>query len=470
MTSSQTQDFDVIVIGSGPGGYVCAIRCAQLGYKTACIEAEKTLGGTCLNVGCIPSKALLESSHHYHRLKHEISEHGITTGETSFDLKKMLARKDRVVKTITKGVDYLFAKNKVSWLKGHGRFIDANHVAVVNQGQEAHYHTKFAVIATGSSPIELPIAPFDHQLIVNSSDALTFSSVPKHLVVVGGGVIGLELGSVWARLGSQVTVVEACDQILVGSDREVSSHMHKILTKQGLQIELNTRLEGLEKIENDKVEVFCQKKGEKTSFIGDKALIAVGRKPNTNGLGLQQIGVQCDAQGRIEVNSSWQTSQPNIYALGDVIPGLMLAHKASEEGIAVAETLAGEMSHINYSAIPNIVYTWPEMASIGLSEEQCCQQGLEYKVGKFFFKANGRARAMAESEGFAKAIADKKTDKLLGFHILGACASEMIAEIAIAFEYGASSEDIARSVHAHPTLAEIMKEAALDVDGRAIHC
>ena len=461
--------FDVIVIGSGPGGYVCAVRAAQLGLKVACVESQETLGGTCLNVGCIPSKALLESSHHFTLAKNEFVDHGIQIEGLNLDLKKMLKRKEGVVDSITSGVEYLFKKNKISWLKGLGSCENANEVKVIQDGNASLFSAKSIVIATGSAPIEIPPAKFDHEFIVDSTDALEFSEVPQDLLVIGGGVIGLELGSVWLRLGAKVTVVEAQDKILGETDKGISREMLKILKKQGMEIRLNTMLESSE-VKNGKVYTKVRNdKGQIEELVSDKVLISVGRKPVSQNLGLEALGISLDKQGYVDVNQSYQTKVPNIYAIGDVTRGPMLAHKAEEEGIAVAENIAGKSGHVNYEAIASIVYTWPELASIGLSEEQCKEKKLEYKSGKFYFKANGRAKAMNAAEGFVKILADKTSDRLLGVHIIGPMASEMIAEAACAFEFGASAEDIARSVHAHPTLAEVMKEAALDVDKRAIH-
>jgi dihydrolipoamide dehydrogenase len=459
-----TDQFDAIVIGAGPGGYVCAIRLAQLGLKTACVEEKSTLGGTCLNVGCIPSKALLESSHLYHNAVHNFDAHGISTNKVSFDLGKMLKRKDSVVSDITKGVEFLFSKNKITWLKGRGSFKDKNTVTVAGKD----YKATNIVIASGSYPVEIPTAKFDHKTVIDSTDALNLQKVPKHLVVVGGGVIGLELGSVWKRLGADVTVVEALDSILATTDSQVSTQAQKIFAKQGIKFHLESFLE---KVETDSsgAKVYCKSKDKSFVIDADKVLIAVGRGALSQNLGLDKVGVKVNSSSQIETDSSLRTNVENIYAVGDVTKGAMLAHKASEEGLAVAETIAGKSGHVNYRAIPSIVYTWPEIASVGLSEQECKEQGLAYNVGKFSYKANGRARAAGESEGFVKIIADKKTDLMLGVHIIGAQASELISEVVIAFEYGASAEDLARSSHGHPTLAEMIKEAALDVDKRAIH-
>jgi dihydrolipoamide dehydrogenase len=463
-----TDSFDVIVIGSGPGGYVCAIRAAQLGLKTACIEASATLGGTCLNVGCIPSKALLESSHLYHVAKHDFAQHGISAQNLEFNVKKMVERKDSVVDSITKGVEFLFKKNQVTWLKGRAVLKSATTVLVEKDGNTVEYGAKNIVIATGSTPIEIPSVKFDHRYILDSSDALKLESVPDHLIVIGGGVIGLELGSVWLRLGSKVTVIEAADKILGATDNSVSLEMQKILKKQGMEFHLSTTLQEAE-IKGNRVHVVCAKGPERIVFECDKLLVAVGRRPYTDRLGLEAVGIEKDARGRIPVTSDFKSKIAGIYAIGDVIAGPMLAHKAEEEGIAVAENIAGKCGHVNYDAIPSVVYTWPEIATVGKSEEELTNAGMSFKKSSFPFKANGRAKAMGNVDGFVKILADSKTDRLLGVHIIGPMASELIAEVAIAFEYKASAEDLARSIHAHPTLAEAIKEAALGIDGRTIH-
>jgi len=464
-----TTPYDLLVIGAGPGGYVAAIRAAQLGLKTACVEASATLGGTCLNIGCIPSKALLESSHHYWHTQHELASHGITCKEVTFDVSKMLARKNEVVKGITSGVDFLFKKNKVERLLGKASLVNATTVEVVGPDQKStKYEARHILLATGSAPIEIPIAKFDHSHIVDSTDALQFSAPPGHLIVVGGGVIGLELGSVWLRLGAKVTVIEALDHILGAIDLQTAAFLQKSLTQQGMTFHLSTKLESTS-IKGNQVVARCKKGAEVLEFEGDKLLVAVGRKAYTQGLQLDRVGIQLDPGGRIPVDAHFATKVPGIYAIGDVITGPMLAHKAEEEGVAIAEFLAGKKGHVNYEAIPGVVYTWPEVATIGKSEETLKQEGIPYRVGKFPYKANGRAKAMGDADGMAKVLAHKDTDRLLGVHLVGPWASEMIAEMAIAFEFGASAEDIARSVHAHPTLAEIWKEAALAVDQRSLH-
>jgi dihydrolipoamide dehydrogenase len=464
-----SEEYDLIIIGSGPAGYVCAIRAAQLGLKTACVEYEATLGGTCLNVGCIPSKALLQSSEEYEKILHESEKHGINVGKVTLDLEKMLERKLGVVKGLTGGIEYLFKKNKITWLKGRGSFVDATTIKVTDaKGKESTYKTKKVVVATGSKPVEIPPAKFDRDRIVSSTGALSFPMVPKHLIVVGGGVIGLELGSVWLRLGSKVTVVEAQDRILATMDGDVSKEMTKILKKQGMEFMLDTKLKGTS-VTKTQVKAVCEKAGETIEIKGDRMLVAVGRYANTAGLNPEAVGLKLDERGRVSVNEHWQSNIPNIYAIGDVIVGPMLAHKAEDEGVAVAEVIAGKHGHVNYEAIPGVVYTWPEVASVGLSEEECKEKGIKVNIGKFPYAVNGRAQALGTTDGFAKLIADATTDRLLGAHLVGPTASELISELVIAMEFGASAEDIARSCHAHPTLSEVTKEAALGVDRRSLH-
>ncbi len=461
--------FDLTVIGGGPGGYVAAIRAAQLGLKVACVESRGTLGGTCLNVGCIPSKALLQSSEVLHQAQHKMKEHGVTVGDVSFDLSQMMKRKNEIVKKLTGGIEFLFKKNKITYFKGRGAFLGSSQIKVTAEdGKETVFSSQKTIIATGSEPIELPSAPFDETTIVSSTGALSLDKVPGHLVVIGGGVIGLELGSVWARLGSKVTVIEAAPSILPMMDKDVVRTMKKVLGAEGLQFHEETKFVGLVK-DKSGVKVTAEKDGQKIEIPCDKVLVAVGRRAFTKGLGLDSIGLQTEKNGKIKVDSHFQTAVQGVYAIGDVIDGAMLAHKAEEEGVACAEIIAGKAGHVNYEAIPNVVYTWPEVAAIGLSEQEAQAQGREVKIGKFPFAPNGRALAMGEGEGFVKLIADKVTDRLLGAHIVGPSASELIAELAIAFEYSASAEDIARSVHAHPTLAEAIKEAALAVDKRSLH-
>lgn len=469
--SDHGNEFDAIVIGAGPGGYVCAIRLAQLGFKTACVEARDTLGGTCLNVGCIPSKALLESSHQYHKACHEFDEHGIEIKGIKANIKKMIARKEKVIESNVSGIEFLFKKNKVTWLKGTGSITGPGKVSVVGTSDkvENSYAAKHIIIATGSVPIEIPIAKYDHKVICDSTDALDWTKVPESLCVVGGGVIGLELGSVWARLGSKVTVIEAAPKILGPTDKSVSNQLSKILKKQGIDIRVGTSVTSVSKKGASKAVVTVEKNGETEEIECQKVLVAVGRRAYTDKLGLENVGVKTDDRGRVEINDHFETSAPGIYAIGDVVRGAMLAHKAEDEGVALAEMLAGQKPHINYNIIPGIIYTWPEVATVGKTEEQLKQEGVSFRKGQFNFKANGRAKAMGDDDGLVKILADKETDEVLGVHMIGPQASELIAEVVLAMEYRASSEDIARTVHAHPTLSEAVKEAALAVDGRAIH-
>ncbi|MFY9287194.1 MAG: dihydrolipoyl dehydrogenase [Alphaproteobacteria bacterium] len=461
-----TTSYDLIVIGAGPGGYVAAIRGAQLGLKTACVETTPTLGGTCLNVGCIPSKALLTSSEKYHEAKHSLGTHGIKLGDIKIDLAAMMAHKSKVVKDNTAGIEYLFKKNKVDWLKGKGVITAPGQVTV---GSET-YTAKNIIIATGSESTPLPGVAVDEKRIVTSTGALSLPSIPKTMVVIGGGVIGLELGSVWQRLGTEVTVIEFLDRILPGTDNELAKAAHKILNKQGIQFKLGTKVTSA-RVEGNEVALNLEAAagGNAEKMKADVVLLSIGRRPYTEGLGLEKVGVKLDERKRVIVDHHFETNVKGIYAIGDVIAGAMLAHKAEEEGVVCAEMIAGQSGHINYDAIPGVVYTWPEIASVGKSEEQLKSEGIEYKAGKFPFSANGRARAMADTDGFVKILADKHTDRVLGAHIIGPDAGTMIAELALAIEFGASSEDIARTSHAHPTLNEAVKEAALAVDGRPIH-
>lgn len=462
-----SESFDVIFVGSGPGGYVGAVRAAQLGLKTAIVEKESTLGGTCLNVGCIPSKALLDSSEHFDMAKHHFDEHGVGVSEVSLDLNKMMGRKDKIVKDLTKGVAYLMRKNKVSVLEGMGSIVDPNTVRVTaKDGTAAEHKTKNIVIATGSVPNALPTLQVDGKNIITSTEALSLPQVPKHLIVVGGGVIGLELGSVWLRLGAKVSVIEYGERICGGMDRQVTDQLKKILEKQGFQFLMSTKVKGA-RVSGEGVSVAIEgKNGEAMENItGDVVLVAAGRKAYTEGLGLEALGIERDKAGRVEVDEHLRTKKyANIFAIGDVIAGPMLAHKAEEEGVAVAETIAGRAGHVNYLTVPGIVYTWPEVASVGYTEEQLKEKGVEYKAGKFPFTPNGRAKAMGFTDGFVKILADKTTDRVLGVHVVGPRASDMIAEAVVAMEFGASAEDIARSFHGHPTLSEVMREAALAVD------
>ena len=464
------EKFDLIVIGGGPGGYVCAIRAAQLGLKTACVESRGTLGGTCLNVGCIPSKSLLNLSENYKKAKKDFINQGIEISNVKLNIDKMMSNKNKSVQVLTKGIEFLFKKNKVTYIKGKGVIFSKQDVVVYNNNEKKNYKAKNIVIATGSCPTSIPGIDIDEKNILSSTGALSLSSVPKSLTVIGGGYIGLEMGSVWSRLGAEVTVVEYLDHITPGMDREVSKEFQKILSKQGIKFKLNTKVTSVKK-QSSQIKVECQDKisNEKYTINTDKVLIAVGRRPYTEGLNLNKIGVKRDNQGRIEVNKKLQTSIKNIYAIGDVIQGPMLAHKAEEEGIAVAEILAGQAGHVNYDIIPGVIYTSPEVASVGKTEEQLKTQNVSYKIGKFPFLANSRAKVNNETEGFVKILADMNTDKVLGVHIIGPHCGDMIAEMALAMEFGASSEDIARTCHAHPTHTEAIKEAALAVDKRPIH-
>jgi dihydrolipoamide dehydrogenase len=460
------QEFDLIVIGSGPGGYVCAIRAAQLGLKVACVEKRATLGGTCLNIGCIPSKALLQSSENFHAVAHTMQDHGISTGDVSFDLKRMQARKGEVVTANTKGVEFLFKKNKVIWLKGAAKFLSATAIDVAGTA----YAAKNFVIATGSDSVPLRGVEVDEKRIVTSTGALELDAVPKHLAVIGGGVIGLELGSVWHRLGAEVTVIEFLDRITPTMDSEIAAAFQKILAKQGIKFKLGAKVTGAAVTESGvTLSVEPAKGGAAETIEADIVLLAIGRYAYTEGLDLAAAGVETDNKGRVKTDHHFATNIPHIFAIGDVITGPMLAHKAEDEGVAIAETLAGQAGHVNYEAIPSVVYTWPEVASVGATEEELKAAGTAYNIGKFPFMANGRARAMGDTDGFVKILADKTTDRILGAHILGPDAGTLIAELATAIEFGASSEDVARICHAHPTLNEAVKEAALAVDGRALH-
>lgn len=463
--------FDVTVIGSGPGGYVAAIRCAQLGLKTAIIEKYPTMGGTCLNVGCIPSKALLDSSEHFENAKHNFANHGIIIDEPKADLARMIARKDEVVDQTTKGINFLMDKNKVTVFEGVGSFESSTQVKVTkNDGSSEIIDSKYIIIATGSKPSSLPFITIDKKRIITSTEALNLKEIPKHLVVIGGGVIGLELGSVYKRLGSEVTVVEFMDRIIPTMDSALSKELNKVLRKQGMKFMLSTAVQAVER-NGDTVKVTAKdKKGEEVVVEGDYVLVSVGRKPYTDGLSLEKAGVDLDERGRVKTNEHLQTNVSNIYAIGDVVAGAMLAHKASEEGVLVAEQLAGQKPHINYNLIPGVVYTWPEVASVGKTEEQLKAEGVAIKVGNFPMRALGRSRASGDVDGFIKIIADEKTDEVLGVHMIGARAADMIAAAVTAMEFRASAEDIARMSHAHPTFAEAIKEAALDATGKiAIH-
>ncbi|TRX43026.1 dihydrolipoyl dehydrogenase [Flavobacterium restrictum] len=463
--------FDVVIIGSGPGGYVSAIRCAQLGFKTAIIEKYSTLGGTCLNVGCIPSKALLSSSHHYAEIKH-FEENGIEiSGEVKVNLEKMIARKQAVVDQTVGGINYLMDKNKITVFEGLGSFVDATHVAIAKaDGTSETIEGKNIIIATGSKPSSLPFITIDKERIITSTEALKLKEIPKHLVIIGGGVIGIELGQVYLRLGAQVSVVEFMDRIIPGMDGSLSKELTKVLKKQGMKFYVSHKVKAVER-NGDVVIVQAENaKGEIITLEGDYSLVSVGRRPYTDGLNADKAGVTISDRGQVVVNDHLQTSASNIYAIGDVVRGAMLAHKAEEEGVMVAEILAGQKPHIDYNLIPGVVYTWPEVAAVGQTEEQLKASGTEYKVGSFPFKALGRARASGNLDGFVKILADAKTDEVLGVHMIGARTADLIAEAVTAMEFKASAEDISRMSHAHPTFAEAIKEAALAAtDNRALH-
>ena len=465
---SETQQFDVLVIGSGPGGYVGAIRAGQLGLRTACVEKSPTLGGTCLNVGCIPSKALLDSSEWFSQAKEKFAHHGVVCSGVTLDLPAMMKRKEKVVEGLTKGIDGLFKKNKVTRLQGQARFRDARTVTITAaDGSTQDVQARAIVIATGSEPISLPTVPFDGERIVSSTEALTFSEVPKHLVVVGGGAIGLELGSVWLRLGAKVTVVELLPRLVPGIDAQIASALQRSLTRQGFSFLLGAKVTQAG-VNNGEVSLTIENDKKELSILtADRVLVAVGRKAYSTGLGAKEIGVAFDDRGRVTVDQHYQTNVPGVYAIGDAIVGPMLAHKAEEEGVALAELLAGKAGHVNYDVVPGIVYTWPEVASVGLSEEAAKATEIPYKVGTFSFLANGRARCMDEADGMVKVIADAKTDRILGVHIVGPRASDIISEAVMAMEFGASAEDMARAMHGHPTLPEALREAALNVEKRS---
>jgi dihydrolipoamide dehydrogenase len=463
-------NFDIIIIGGGPGGYVCAIRAAQLGLKTACVESRGALGGTCLNVGCIPSKSLLNLSELFHKAQKDFNSQGIEFTNLKLNLDKMMSGKNKSVQVLTKGIEFLFKKNNVTYIKGKGVLFSENDVVVYEGEKKTSYKAKNIVIATRSAPTSLPGIEIDEKNVVSSTGALSFASVPKELIIIGGGYIGLEMGSIWSRLGSSVTVLEYLDFITPGMDREVSNEFQKILTKQGIKFKLNNKVTAVQNVQNKVVVDFTNNKTkEKIRKECDKVLVAVGRKPYTEGLNLTKLGIKKDAQGKIEVNKKLQTSINNIYAIGDVIKGPMLAHKAEEEGIAVAEIIAGQAGHVNYDVIPGVIYTSPEVAAVGKTEEQLKEANIDYKVGKFPFLANSRAKVNNETDGFVKILADSKTDRVLGVHMIGPHTGDMIAEMALAMEFGASAEDIARTCHAHPTHTEAVNEAALAVDKRAIH-
>jgi len=464
-----SEKFQAVVIGGGPGGYVCAIRLSQLGIKTACIDSRGTLGGTCLNIGCIPSKSLLNLSENFEKTKN-FPNLGIEVGQVKLNLDKIMQNKNKAVDTLTKGVEFLFKKNKVSYYKGIASFQSAKKISVKDEKKkETIIEAEKIIISTGSEPISLPGIEFDEKTVLSSTGALSLGKVPKKMVVVGGGYIGLEMGSVWLRFGTEVHVVEFLDHITPGMDREISKEFMKILKKQGMKFHLQTKLESIKKNNNGAKITTKDKDGKKIDFDCDVVLISVGRKPNTKNLNLEKINIILDDKKRIKTNSNFETNVKNVYAIGDVISGPMLAHKAEEEGIAVAELIAGQSGHVNYDVIPGVIYTSPEVASVGKTEEQLKELNKKYKVGKFPFLANSRAKAIDEPEGFVKILVDDKTDKILGVHMIGPHVGEMIAEIGVAMEFGASAEDIARTCHAHPTFSEAVKEAALSVDKRAIH-
>ena len=455
------KSYDVAIIGSGPGGYVAAIRCAQLGMKTAIIEKYSTLGGTCLNVGCIPSKALLDSSHHYEDAVKHFEEHGIEIpGEIKVNLEKMIARKQSVVDQTTSGIDFLMKKNKIDVYEGLGSFKDATHIKI--DGKDAgEIEAKHIIIATGSKPSNLPFIKLDKERIITSTEALKLKEIPKHLIVIGGGVIGLELGQVYRRLGSEVTVVEFMDRIIAGMDASLSKELNKVFKKAKFSMNVSHKVTSVERKGDEVIVKAENKKGDIVEFKGDYCLVAVGRSPYTEGLNAEAAGVKLTDRGQIETNEQLQTNVKNIYAIGDVVKGAMLAHKASEEGVLVAEILAGQKPHINYNLIPGVVYTWPEVAAVGKTEEELKEAGIDYKAGQFPMRALGRSRASMDLDGFVKILADAKTDEILGMHIIGARAADLIAEAVVAMEYRASAEDISRMSHAHPTFAEAIKEAAL---------
>jgi len=466
---------DVVIIGGGPGGYVAAIRAAQLGFNTVCVEMDRTLGGTCVNVGCIPSKALLTSSEHFEFARTHAAEHGVKLGEVGLDLQTMLERKDHVVGQNTKGIEFLFKKNKITWAKGMGTLLpregDVWPVEVRGAPPESNvqrFNAKHVIIATGSVPVELPFLKFDEERVLSNVGALKIPQVPGHLIVIGGGVIGLELGSVWRRLGAKVTVVELLPSILPGMDDELVKEAGRVFRKQGLDIRTGTRVTGGGRTDTGAY-IDVEKDGKSERIEGDHVLVSVGRRPATAGIDAAKLGLNVGKRGEILVDDQMRTNLPNVYAIGDCVPGPMLAHKAEEEGVIAAEVIAGKPVHMHYRSIPGVVYTWPEIASVGLTEQQVKESGREYRTGKFPFSANGRARSMGESAGFVKFIADAKTDELLGAHLIGPNVSELVAEVVLAFEYKASSEDIGITVHAHPTLSEAVKEAALATLGRVLH-
>jgi len=462
-------DCDVAIIGGGPGGYVAAIRAAQLGFNTVCIEYDKTLGGTCVNVGCIPSKALLSSSEHFEFARLHAAEHGFQLSDVKLDLPTMMKRKDAVVGQNTKGIEYLFKKNKITWARGRGTLKKGNVVDVaLNDGKTESYKAKNVIIATGSVPIELPFLKVDEKRVLSNIGALTIPEVPKHLVVIGGGVIGLELGSVWRRLGAKVTVVELMPTILPGNDEDIIKEADKTFRKQGLELRVGTKVTNA-KIEAKRILVEIEKDGKKENLDADYVLVSIGRKPVLTGIDAQALGLKLGKRGEVQVDAQMRTNLPNVYAIGDVVGGKLLAHKAEEEGVIATEVMAGHKVHMDYTSMPSVVYTWPEIATVGLAQHEVEASGRKYKVGRFPFSANGRARTAGDTTGFVKFIADAESDELLGAHMIGPNVSELIQEAVLAFEYRGSSEDIGITVHSHPTLSEAVKEAALGVLGRSIH-
>ena len=465
----EQQAADVVIIGGGPGGYVAAIRAAQLGLSTTCIESAPTLGGTCVNVGCIPSKALLQSSEQFEFARLHAHEHGIGIEGLHLDLHQMLRRKDEVVAQNTRGVEFLFRKHKVNWLKGHGRLLPGNQVEVaLNDGQTVLVNARNVIIATGSVPVALPFLPFDEQRVLSNTGALVLNEVPAHLVVIGGGVIGLELGSVWRRLGAKVSVVELMPAILPGTDDDVVKEADRTFRRQGLEMHTGTRVTGAS-ISEERIDIAIEQSGQSRTLEASHVLVSVGRKPSLSGIDAGALGLDLGSRGEIKVDDQMRTNLPGVFAIGDATGGKLLAHKAEEEGVVAAEVIAGQPARMHYHSIPSIVYTWPEIASVGLSEREVRESGREYRTGKFPFTANGRARTMGAASGFVKFIADARTDELLGCHMIGPNVSELISEVVLAFEYRGASEDLGITVHAHPTLSEATKEAALSVLGRAIH-
>ena len=463
--------FDVVVIGSGPGGYVSAIRCAQLGMKTAIIEKYSTMGGTCLNVGCIPSKALLDSSHHFEEASKNFSNHGINiNGEISLDFSKMISRKNDVVTQTTKGIEFLMKKNNIKVYNGFGSFVDKNKVKIKSSDKEIVIESKNIIIATGSKPASLPFIKLDKERVITSTEALNLKEIPKHLIIIGGGVIGLELGQVYKRLGAEVSIVEYMDKIIPTMDSGLSKELTKVFKKQKLKIHTSHKVTSVERV-NDNVRVMAEdKNGKLIEFNGDYCLLSIGRSAYTDGLNLESVGLKTNDKGQIQVNDHLQTSHSNIYAIGDVVKGAMLAHKAEEEGVMVAEIISGQKPHIDYNLIPGVVYTWPEVASVGKTEDYLNENNIEYKVGQFPMRALGRSRASSDLDGFVKILADKNTDEIIGVHMIGARCADLISEAVIAMEYRASAEDIARISHAHPTYSEAIKEAALAAtENRALH-